>query len=351
MIDLDTNPNPWWHKLFGPYDLTAKQDKGVTVSGSLVSAAQNVATMLRVGVPAVLRLGPQDKTNVAGGSGTLITNGEDYGILTAGHVAHAATEAANAGRRIWAAIMQPPNRVEERQTTRRRVTLDVSGRTPGIGLNIIAPGYRIPADNHGRTDLGVMYLPQEAVKEMCEEIHVEPFDVTNHEQVTTPNPLHGLHVAIGTPVQCDGLYRAGQPFVMANSIAPCRTYTSGGFDYIGYGANPENSSTTLDWHGFSGGPVWALQPTADAIKRSQGGEHQFSAEDFSAPQLRAILCYQKVKAANNLDTPEGFRHEIYAHLVDAKVLAVAAEMLARLAASEPTAPRGRIVIDWIKENE
>lgn len=347
MIDLNANPTPWWQRLFSPYEMTDRQGEGTRVSGALVSAARDVATTLRTGVPGLLRLGPRDRTNVTGGSGILVTNGKEYGILTAGHVAHNAVDAANEGRPLWAAITQAPDRVEQRRATRGRVTVNVSGRTRWAGLNIIAPAYRAPEGNYGRTDLGVLYLPTGAAEAACKELHVSPFNLNDHDQVATENPLHGLHIALGAPLQCDG--RDGEPFVLACHLAACRTYTSGGFNYLGYGVNPDNSTEELDWHGFSGGPTWALQPTADAVKKDRDGEREFTAKDFSTPRLAGILCYQKARESNNLNTPDGFRHEVYAHVVDAKVLACAAEMLAMVAAKAPTAPSGRIVVDTIND--
>ena len=74
----------WWKQLFSIHELTEHSKSHPPWSNTQLENAQELAMQERRGCPAPLRIGPRNGHNDAVGSGLLITDGENYGILTAG---------------------------------------------------------------------------------------------------------------------------------------------------------------------------------------------------------------------------------------------------------------------------
>ena len=56
-----------------------------------------------------------------------------------------------------------------------------------------------PKDNHGRTDIGIAHLRADDVRATCAEFHLEPLNVADAGERIAPDPLAGVHVAVGSP--------------------------------------------------------------------------------------------------------------------------------------------------------
>ena len=309
----------WWKQLFSIHELTKHSKAHPPWSNTQLENAQELAMQERRGCPAPLRIGPRNGHNDAVGSGLLITDGENYGILTAGHVANKALVDETPEHPIWGVIVSPPH---GGGTTRRAVPggarFDFREQIPAIGIGIAAITFRMPESNQGRSDIGLALLDTETVLSAADELEMEAINLTD-TGVLAQDPFTNINVAIGTPMVCDGVHKENQPSPVACTITPCRRYNAGGFNYIGYGVNEETSWRYLDWRGYSGGPIWAVQPTT------------------GRPQLVGMVCSWDAD-----ETPEdrqrraikkltGFRHEMFAHQIDSWFAQVATEMLTDVA--------------------
>ena len=107
-------PLAWWRKPFSIHDLTPVATSSVDARREHRLSANAITTAVKwiltrpTSCPTPLRRGgengPGDKT---AGSGLLITDGERYGVLTAGHVLDPAANGIPTQEPIWAVINRP----------------------------------------------------------------------------------------------------------------------------------------------------------------------------------------------------------------------------------------------------
>lgn len=308
----------WWRRLFSVEEMTESVDSNQNgrprhrLSGPAIKAARKAAISQTAAPTCYFRRGEREGRGEAAGSGILIGDGTNFGILTAGHVLDAAAKIRNdGGPPTWACISQRP---------------PLGGPDEGVigGIAVALPEQRFvtPNSNHGRTDIGVGRLNPTVAAEACEELGVAPLDVRSATQHLAEDPLRDVHVAIGCPAD---MQDGGHPFVNYEYIPACRTYRAGGFDYIGYGVNGPNEDKNRrdrNWSGFSGGAVWSTRAkpgTLDKLSR----DHGISVDDFEPPRLVAMLCYQnRGNWRGNIGAPKGFTEELYAHRIDEQVLKI-----------------------------
>lgn len=296
-------------------------------SASALKAAQDKVMQIQVGCPSPLRIGPRDR-HAAFGSGLLVTNGRDYGILTAGHVAHDLIRDESRLKKAWGVLVPPPRGPRTLTTVPGDVKVDLTNATPGIGLRVNGGMARLRDDSFDRTDIGMVHLDTRLGDEACNELGLRPLWLDDSSRMLKQNALAGVHVAVGTPMSCQETGRDGQPVVIAHETVPCRVYRSGSFDHIGYGAHLKHDRGELDWRGFSGSPVWAVEPRADSVEKVTHSEEACSPDDFREPKLAGLLwAVNKKGPTSDSSVLRHFRLELYAHRVDAAFLQVAGQLL------------------------
>lgn len=322
-------PLDWWRKPFSIHDLTMSATSSVEarrehrLGANAIKAAVRWILTRPTSCPTPLRRGGEDGPGgKAAGSGLLITDGEHYGVLTAGHVLDPAANGAPTHEPIWAVIMRPPRPAEAEGD---------KGRAPAIALRASQLTVLTPKDNHGRTDVGIAHLRADDVRETCAEFNLEPLNVADADERIASDPLAGIHVAIGAPEDRQMVDGRGRPFTETACVPPCRSYRAGGMAYIGYGANGRDEigvNRNRNWSGFSGAPVWSLEPCPGALDKLSRDRADVSFDDFQNARPVAMLCYQNAGPwGEGLGPPEGFAHEVYAHRIDARFLRIAGRLL------------------------
>lgn len=321
-------PLAWWRKPFSIHDLAMSATGSVDarrehrLGANAIKAAVRWILTRPTSCPTPLRRGGKGGGNRAAGSGLLITDGEHYGVLTAGHVLDPAANGAPTHEPIWAVIMRPPRPAEAEGD---------KGRAPADALRVSQLTVLTPKDNHGRTDIGIAHLRADDVRATCAEFHLEPLNVGDAAERTAPDPLAGIHVAVGTPEDRQMVDGRGLPFTETAWVPPCRSYHAGGMAYIGYGANGRDEigvDRNRNWGGFSGAPVWSLETRPGALDKLSRDRVDVSFDDFQNARPVAMLCYQNAGPwGEGLGPPEGFTHEVYAHRIDARFLRVASRLL------------------------
>ena len=320
-------PLTWWRKPFSIHDLSAVVTSSVDarpvhrLGAKAIKAAVKRILTLPTSCPTPLRRGSKDG-NRAAGSGLLITDGQHYGVLTAGHVLDPAANGEPTHEPIWAVIMRPPRPAEAEGR---------KGRAPAIALCASQLTVLIPKDNYGRTDIGIAHFRADDVRETCAEFHLEPLNVADAHECIASDPLAGVHVAVGTPKDRQMTDGHGLPFTEAACVQPCRSYRAGGMAYIGYGVNGRDEigvDRNRNWGGFSGAPVWSLKPRPEVLDKLSRDRLDVSFDDFENAHPVAMLCYQNADTwGEGLGPPAGFTHEVYAHRIDARFLQIASRLL------------------------
>lgn len=321
-------PLAWWRKPFSIHDLTMSATSSVDarpehrLGANAIKAAVRWILTRPTSCPTPLRRGGEGGGNRAAGSGLLITDGEHYGVLTAGHVLDPAANGAPTHEPIWAVIMRPPRPAEAEGD---------KGHAPAIALGASQLTVLTPKDNHGRTDIGIAHLRADDVRETCAEFNLEPLNIADAAERIVSDPLAGIHVATGTPEDRQMVDGRGLPFTETACVPPCRSYRAGGMAYIGYGANGRDEigvDRNRNWGGFSGAPVWSLETRPGALDKLSRDRADVSFDDFQNARPVAMLCYQNAGPwGEGLGPPEGFAHEVYAHRIDARFLRIAGRLL------------------------
>ena len=322
-------PLAWWRKPFSIHDLTDVPTSSVEARREHRLSANAIATAVKwiltrpTSCPTSLRRGGRDGPgDKAAGSGLLVTDGEHYGVLTAGHVLDPAANGAPTDEPIWAVINRPFRPAEAEGN---------KWHSPAIALRASQLTVLTPKGNHGRTDVGIAHLRADDVRATCAEFHLEPLNVADAGERVTPDPLAGVHVAVGAPEDRQTVDGRGLPFTETAHVPPCRSYRVGGMAYIGYGANGRDEigvDRNRNWGGFSGAPVWSLEPRPGALEKLSRDRVDVSFDDFQNARPVAMLCYQNPGPwGEGLGPPEGFAHEVYAHRIDARFLRIAGRLL------------------------
>lgn len=159
----------------------------------------------------------------------------------------------------------------------------------------------------GRFDVGIAYVPRDLAISACRETGREPFDVRTETRGVPV--LTGCHIAVGSPQDRQVSTGRGHPFVESAVLEPCRVYKTGNFKYIGYGVNGEREigvDRSRSWKGYSGAPVWVVEPKADREVKLRERGAVVSPDDFEKPYPVAMLCYQRTDDWNlTLGPPKG----------------------------------------------
>lgn len=327
--DFDPELNPFVEvDPFTKEDMTAEVKVPHRFSASALNAAQDKVMTHKIGCPAPLRFGPEDRNNKALGSGLLITNGREYGILTAAHVIQEHLSDNERLRDVWGMIAStPPLRGQAQVTVPGEEKVNLSERTPCNGFHILGGITRLRDDPRDRCDIGMIHISTAVGDRACAELGVKPLWIEDESRIIKGSPLERrVHVIVGTPASCQQIGGDNRPTLIAYEAAACRTYKSGNFSHIAYGVHPKSKRSQLDWHGFSGAPIWSVEPASHAVEKTQMKNTRCSMDDFQDPVLTGMLW-----ASPTQTDLEDFQVELYAHQADRAFLDTAADLLGSLA--------------------